>query len=59
MKTASRRDPAFLNYYADVLEREAKSRPGQNVAWMLAGAARARQEAIEAAAPDQMDLFAA
>jgi hypothetical protein len=35
----------FLIYYASVLLREAKARRGQNVGWMLAGAARARREA--------------
>lgn len=46
--------PAFLLYYASVLEREAKARPGQDVAWMLRGAERARQQA---AVPVQGELF--
>jgi len=59
MSTALRDDPEFLLYYARVLLREAKARRGQNVAWMLAGAARARREAMAARTPKQMDLFAA
>jgi hypothetical protein len=37
---------AFLIYYARVMLREAHSRRGQNVRWMLNGAARARREAL-------------
>lgn len=36
---------SFLIYYAGVLLREARARRGQNVEWMLAGAARARRQA--------------
>ena len=35
----------FLLYYAGVLTREAKARPGQDVQWMIDGASRARLEA--------------
>jgi hypothetical protein len=49
-------DRPFLLHYARVLLREAKARRGQNVAWMLAGAARARREAL-ATKPVQPDLF--
>jgi hypothetical protein len=52
------RDRAFLIYYARVLLREAKARRGQNVQWMLEGAARARREAMDMR-PVQPDLFAA
>lgn len=47
----------FLLYYAGVLLREAKARRGQNVGWMIDGAARARREA-HALRPSQGDLFA-
>lgn len=50
-----RTDPAFLLYYASVLEREAAARPQQNVAWMVAGAARAR--AAAKTEPAQRELF--
>ena len=49
-------DRSFLLYYASVLLREAKARRGQNVQWMLNGAARARREAF-AMRPAQADLF--
>lgn len=50
---------SFLLYYAKVLLREARSRRGQNVAWMIAGAARARREAMAIdLTPAQPDLFA-
>lgn len=52
-----RADPAFLLYYASVLEREAAARPQQNVAWMVTGAERAREAAK--AGPAQSDLFGA
>lgn len=49
---------AFLIYYAGVLLREAKARRGQNVEWMLAGAARARREAAAIdLRPNQGELF--
>lgn len=51
------RDPSFLRYYASVLEREAASRPGQNVQWMIDGAARARRQADELSIPEQPDFF--
>ena len=51
-----RTDPAFLLYYASVLEREAAARPSQNVAWMIAGAERARAAAT--GKPEQGELFA-
>lgn len=57
MTRALRNDRAFQIYYAHVLLREAKSRRGQNVEWMLSGAARARREAL-ALRPEQVDLFA-
>jgi len=41
MTPADRR--AFLLYYAGVLLREAKARRGQNVGWMIQGAADARR----------------
>lgn len=47
---------SFLLYYASVLLREAKARRGQNVQWMLTGAARARREAF-AMRPAQAELF--
>ncbi|QNQ62497.1 hypothetical protein IB024_01700 [Brucella sp. 6810] len=47
----------FLDYYASVLEREAAARPGQNVDWMIEGAARAREQAAVARVPAQADLF--
>ncbi|WP_136617046.1 MULTISPECIES: hypothetical protein [Mesorhizobium] len=51
-----RRD--FLIYYAKVLLREAQARRGQNVDWMLAGAGRARREAMVIdVRPAQADLF--
>lgn len=50
-------DPAFLVYYAGVLEREAAARPGQDVDWMIAGAERARRQAKELSRPVQGDLF--
>jgi hypothetical protein len=50
---------AFLIYYAGVLLREARARRGQNVDWMIAGAARARREAAGIdLSPSQADLFA-
>lgn len=49
-------DRSFLLYYASVLLREAKARRGQNVGWMISGAARARREAF-AMRPAQDDLF--
>lgn len=53
-------DPAFLRYYARVLLREARARRGTKFAAFLIGcAARARRESIEAARPEQMDLFGA
>jgi hypothetical protein len=49
---------AFLIYYAGVLLREARARRGQNVNWMLAGAARARREAAGIdVRPAQGNLF--
>lgn len=57
MKQQPRRDRDFLLYYAGVLLREAKARRGQDVAWMLEGAAKARREAMEAR-PVQGELFA-
>jgi len=49
---------AFLLYYARVLLREARSRRGQNVDWMIAGAARARREAMAIRpAATQMEMF--
>ncbi|RWC25890.1 hypothetical protein [Mesorhizobium sp.] len=51
-----RRD--FLIYYARVLLREAQARRGQNVDWMLAGAGRARREAMAIdVRPAQLALF--
>ncbi|MER8811439.1 hypothetical protein [Mesorhizobium sp. M0965] len=48
----------FLIYYAKVLLREARARRGQNVDWMLAGAARARREAASIdLRPAQLGLF--
>lgn len=47
----------FLLYYAGVMLREARVRRGQNVGWMIEGAARARREA-HALRPSQGDLFA-
>ena len=50
---------SFLLHYARVLLREARSRRGQNVQWMLDGAARARREASGInLSPAQPDLFA-
>ena len=49
---------SFLLYYASVLLREAKARRGENVQWMLTGAARARREAF-AMRPAQAELFSA
>lgn len=49
-------DRDFLIYYAKVMLREARARRGQNVAWMLDAAARARRE-VMAMAPAQPDLF--
>lgn len=57
MSHEPRRDRDFLLYYAGVLLREAKARRGQNVAWMLEGAARARRKAM-ADKPEQGELFA-
>ena len=37
---------AFLIHYARVMLREARARRGQRVGWMIAGAARARREAL-------------
>lgn len=49
---------AFLIYYAGVLLREARARRGQNIEWMLAGAARARREAASIdIKPAQGELF--
>lgn len=49
---------AFLIHYARVLLREARSRRGQNVDWMIAGAARARREAMAIQpAAKQMEMF--
>jgi len=51
---------AFLIYYARVMLREAKLRRGQRgIAWMIAGAARARREALAIdLRPAQAELFA-
>lgn len=46
----------FLIYYARVMLREARFRRGQNVRWMIEGAARARRQAM-AARPVQGELF--
>lgn len=54
--TVDRNSPAFLEYYAGVLEREAAARPGQDVEWMLLGAAKARLQA-KSFRPEQPDLF--
>ena len=52
------RDPAFLRYYAKVMLREAKARRGTPFARdLLAWAARARREAVEASIPVQRGLF--
>lgn len=51
-----RNSSAFLEYYASVLQREADARPGQDVQWMIDGAARARRQAAEAR-PEQGELF--
>lgn len=52
------KDRDFLLYYARVMLREASARRGQNVAWMLAGAARARREAMALPrTPPQMSLL--
>lgn len=48
---------AFLLYYARVLLREARSRRGQNIGWMIAGAARARREAMAIRPAQQMEMF--
>lgn len=48
----------FLIYYARVLIREARARRGQNVQWMIDGAARARRKAMSIdLRPPQADLF--
>ncbi|AIT81642.1 hypothetical protein [Novosphingobium pentaromativorans] len=63
--TDLRNDPEFLRYYAQVLIREAVAREWQGDPsfreFLIAGAERAKREAaaIEAAKPDQMDLFGA
>jgi len=56
-----RNSPAFLEYYAGVMEREAAARPGHDVDWMLLGAAKARLQLllIRRGQPAQGDLFAA
>lgn len=54
--TVDRNSPAFLEYYASVLQREADARPGQDVQWMIDGAKRARRQAA-AVRPAQGDLF--
>lgn len=53
--------PAFLEYYAGVMEREAAARPGHDVDWMLLGAAKARLHLllIRREQQAQGDLFAA
>jgi hypothetical protein len=49
---------AFLIYYARVMLREARARRGQRVAWMIAGAAKARREALAIdVRPAQMSLL--
>jgi len=56
-----RQDPAFLRYYASVLEREASIRGGEFADFLRAGATRLLREAdeIEARPPAQPDLFGA
>lgn len=54
--SVDRNSPEFLKYYAGVLLKEARARRGQNVQWMIDGAARARRQAM-ATRPAQMEMF--